>query len=462
MKKLLLSASVLFTSALAIAQVNNSVAPAKAVKVDLKAKSIPVVVNTDKLLDNGPRNKKAVVQEWYFPLDFITQFQGGQSPVGAVLQRSITFVTADSNFKVVRENGEIGRSSFQSFGHVLDPKDDLIENTDNPGIRLTNFNPYTLDSIIFQYVYIRNVDSTDNDVDGNNEEVIDTVFVAYFANNNIGKAAFTGGNKDKVSLLKWNSTKLMPSDLVKIDTFLIGNDRTNSPFDTTSVSSNESLFGSKFVQLAAPAGLMNIQAGNMVGFTATFKSGVKAVVNGDTAVIVYQRDPSVNPNTSRRANTFGTLYHYNESTSGVTYTNPTYYNSVQFQPHWNAYGQNANWVGNYLVGHAFAADLFLQTGFRLTSLNVGLGQNDLVSISNVYPNPANGSTNVSFNLKQTGNVVVSITNMLGQTVATVNAGKLASGNNNVDLNLANIKAGVYFVNVAVDGISNTKKLTVTE
>jgi hypothetical protein len=460
MKKLLLSASMLLTAGFAFAQMGNSTAPVKEGNVDLRVKSIPVVVNTANVNSSSTKAKKAVVQDWYQPLNFITEFQGGQSPLGAVLKRSVTFVTADSNFKLVREDGSISRASFQSFGHVLDPKDDLIENTEKPGIILSQFNPYTLDSIFFQYVYLRNADSTDNDTNGIKEEVIDTVFVAYFANANIRKTNFTGGAMDKVSLVKWNSATLMPTDLVKIDTFLLGNDRSNSPFDTTSSSSNETLFGSKFAQVPAPS--IAVTQGNLIGFTATFKSGVKAVLNGDTAVIVYQKDPAVTPNTSRRANTFGTLYYYNEATSGVTYTNPTYFNSCQFQPQWNAYGQNASWAGNYLVGHAFSADLFLETAFHLTSLNVGVTENDLVAISSVYPNPANGSTNVGFNLKQAGNVAVTVTNLLGQTVATVNPGKLAAGSNNVNLNLSNIKAGVYFVNVSVDGTSTTKKLTVTE
>lgn len=461
MKKLLLSASMILTAGFAFAQMGNSTALVKEGNVDLRVKSIPVVVNTDHVNTNSTRAKKAVVQSWYQPLNFVTEFQGGKSQLDAVLKQSITFVTADSNFKIVRADGTINRASFQSFGHVLDPKDVLIENTEKPGIILSQHNPYKLDSIFFQYVYLRNVDSTDNDTNGIKEEVIDTVFVAYFANANITKTNFTGGAMDKVSLLRWNSTKLMPTNLVKIDTFLLGNDRSNSPFDTTSSSSNQTLFGSKFAQLTAPS--IAVTQGNLVGFTATFKSGVKAVLNGDTAVIVYQKDTAAAKiDTIRRANTFGTLYLYNESTSGVTYTNPTYFNSCQFQPQWNAYGQNANWAGNYLVGHAFVADLFLETGFHLTSLNVGVTENDLVAISSIYPNPANGSTNVSFNLKQAGNVAVSITNLLGQTVATVNPGKMAAGSNNVSLNLSNIKAGVYFVNVSVDGLSTTKKLTITE
>ena len=47
MKKLLLSASMLLTAGFAFAQVSNSTAPAKAQKVDLTLKSIPVVVNTN-------------------------------------------------------------------------------------------------------------------------------------------------------------------------------------------------------------------------------------------------------------------------------------------------------------------------------------------------------------------------------------------------------------------------------
>jgi hypothetical protein len=109
MKKLLLSASMLLTAGFAFAQMGNSTAPVKEGNVDLRVKSIPVVVNTANVNSSSTKAKKAVVQDWYQPLNFITEFQGGQSPLGAVLKRSVTFVTADSNFKLVREDGSISR-----------------------------------------------------------------------------------------------------------------------------------------------------------------------------------------------------------------------------------------------------------------------------------------------------------------------------------------------------------------
>ena len=97
-----------------------------------------------------------------------------------------------------------------------------------------------------------------------------------------------------------------------------------------------------------------------------------------------------------------------------------------------------------------------------TSGNVGLADHELVSIGSVYPNPATGYTNVAFNTKKAANVTVTLTNLVGQEVAFVNAGKLAAGVNEVKLDLNNLKAGVYFVSVTVDGVSSTKKLTIAQ
>ena len=64
MKKLLLSASMLLTAGFAFAQMGNSTAPVKEGNVELRVKSIPVVVNTANVNSTSTKAKKAAVQDW--------------------------------------------------------------------------------------------------------------------------------------------------------------------------------------------------------------------------------------------------------------------------------------------------------------------------------------------------------------------------------------------------------------
>lgn len=461
MKKLLLSATLLLSSAAIFAQNGGNTTPVSDLKTSTGAKTNTPAFNNEN--SNSVRKtltKKAEVEGWYIPTDFVRT-----TAAGAGLKRSIAFVTADSNFQVIRDNGTVDQTSFQSFGQVLDPKDELMNLSDShAGLLLDQWSDYTVDSILFQYCYLRNVDSTDNNQDGVNEEVIDTLFIAYFANSNIEKRAIVSDPKNKVGYLKWNVQKRFPASYLKVDTILIGNDRSNIAIDSTSSSDNETLFGSKFAQLSVGTTPISVTKNNLVGFTVTFKSGIPAIrqtdaTTFDTAVVVYQ-GLSAFPANKRRANTFGLLNYFNEATSGNEYTNLDFYNTSEFQNHDGAYGLISNWSGAYLPGFLFTNDLFPETGFRCKSLNASVKENDLVAISSIFPNPASSSTTINFNLKKPGVVKISMVNIIGQEVSSINAGSLVAGNNTVSLDVNTLNAGVYFVNVTVDGVTTTKKLTV--
>lgn len=457
MKKLLLSATLLLSSAAIFAQTGVQKAPVADFKTGLAPKGTMPEFNNDN--SNSIRKtlaKKAEVEGWYQPLGWISE-----TAVGAGLKGAAVFINNDSNFQVIFSGGEIGEPNFQSFGQVLDPKDELMNLSDaHAGLLLDQWSDYTVDSVGFRYTYLRNRDSSDNDMNGVNEEVIDTVFVAYYANAQVEKNSFVQ-SKDKIGLIKWDNAKRFPANYLMVDTFLLGNDRSNSPIDTTHLEGT-TVF-SKFVSIKTKAPI-SVTKNNLVGFTITFKSGIPAVLGNDslgydTAVIVDLRDGS--PTTKRRANTFGTSYRYNESTSGNEYTNLDAYNTPQFQPQWSAYGQNSNWAGRYVPGFgAFVNDLFNECAFYCKSLNASVKENDLVAISSIFPNPASSSTTVNFNLKKSGVVSISMVNIIGQQVSSINAGNLAAGNNSISLDVNALKAGVYFVNITVDGVSTTKKLTV--
>ncbi|MES2691623.1 MAG: T9SS type A sorting domain-containing protein [Bacteroidota bacterium] len=456
MKKLLLSATLLLSSAAIFAQTGVQ-APVANLKAGVAPKAnMPEFNNDNSNTIRKTLAKKAVVEGWYQPLEWLKE-----TAVGAGLKRSAVFISADSNFKVIYNSGEVGDPNFQSFGQVFDPKDELMNLSDaHAGLLLDQWSDYTIDSVGFLYSYLRNTDSTDNNMDGVKEEVIDTVFVAYYANANVEKNSFVQ-SKDKIGLIKWDNAKRFPASYLRVDTFLLGNDRSNSPIDTTRLEGT-SVF-SKFSSFA-PKAPISVTKNNLVGFTVTFKSGVPAVLGNDTlgydtAVAVDLRDGS--PTTARRANIFGTVYSFNESTSGNEYTNLDAYNTPQFMPQWSAYGQNANWAGRYVPGFgAFVNDLFTETAFYSKSLNASVKENDLVDISSIFPNPASSAATVNFNLKKSGIVKISMLNVIGQEVSSINAGNLVAGNNSVSLDVNTLSAGVYFVNITVDGVSTTKKLTV--
>lgn len=74
----------------------------------------------------------------------------------------------------------------------------------------------------------------------------------------------------------------------------------------------------------------------------------------------------------------------------------------------------------------------------------------------VYPNPASGMVNVSFEAK--GDYTISIMDVSGRTVATQAVS--AAGTTNVEMSIDGLQAGNYFVSIANEASSYTQKLMV--
>ncbi|MEY3235949.1 MAG: hypothetical protein RI883_50 [Bacteroidota bacterium] len=78
---------------------------------------------------------------------------------------------------------------------------------------------------------------------------------------------------------------------------------------------------------------------------------------------------------------------------------------------------------------------------------------------NVYPNPTNTNTTVSFSLTNESTVSVNVTDLAGKVIIT-NALGTVSGAQNINVNTENLTSGVYMVNVSVNGNVSTEKLIV--
>jgi len=92
-----------------------------------------------------------------------------------------------------------------------------------------------------------------------------------------------------------------------------------------------------------------------------------------------------------------------------------------------------------------------------------VGINDVLANKfnlNVYPNPFNTDAQVSFSLNKASTVRVTVYDMLGRNVASINKGKLNAGNQTISLSEMgfNGAAGAYMMNIQIDDVVIHKQI----
>ncbi len=88
----------------------------------------------------------------------------------------------------------------------------------------------------------------------------------------------------------------------------------------------------------------------------------------------------------------------------------------------------------------------------------GIADNTLQSMS-IYPNPATTNAMLAVSTTESANATVTIFNLMGQMVYSSNVG-LNEGNNLININVSDLRAGVYMVNVKTNKGTSTQKLIV--
>jgi len=408
--------------------------------------------------------------DWYSILDMMSKSDIG---LAGSLKYYVNFLHHDTTAKLVDQDGIIRYPYVLSVGHILDPTDDIIDLSDGnpkPENKLSRFNSYSLDSIIFRYLYVRNVETL-KDTNGIEKPVVDTVFVSYWKGSQVRKSRFTDSTRYALPVGGWDTINRMPTNCYKIDTFLLSSG-VNPDFDTTRVNNNggfENSWGTKYAQLAAPKGMDFItdgnRADNLMAFAVTFKSGIPVVLSAtsDTAVYIDQRDPATVTNKPRRMNYFGFGFESNSGTIG--WTNTQFYNTPIFAYGFSSYNSFRGWQG-YIVSQAFASgEDFLDCAFNLRiqgSVKAGIEDGNHIAITGLFPNPATKSTSIRFDLKSNSDVTVSVHNILGQEVMMKDLGNVAASIYEYNMDLSSLTPGVYTVSVKAGKKVQTERLMITE
>ncbi len=77
-----------------------------------------------------------------------------------------------------------------------------------------------------------------------------------------------------------------------------------------------------------------------------------------------------------------------------------------------------------------------------------------------YPNPVNGNTSLNLNISEAKYGTINLYDYSGNKVAEVFKGNLNSGDNIIDYQPVNMKSGVYYYTVEIDGQISTKKMII--
>ncbi|MCB9186188.1 MAG: Omp28-related outer membrane protein [Flavobacteriales bacterium] len=102
---------------------------------------------------------------------------------------------------------------------------------------------------------------------------------------------------------------------------------------------------------------------------------------------------------------------------------------------------------------------------RLINVGGSLGINDdleLVNDLSVYPNPFSDNARISFSMAETAEVSLEVVNILGAKVMSQNMGEKAAGTHSSIISAAHLDAGIYMVNLLVEGRMYSTRVSITK
>ncbi len=204
-----------------------------------------------------------------------------------------------------------------------------------------------------------------------------------------------------------------------------------------------------------------------VGSSVTFNNGAP---NG-TPIKLYWNDnvnPTVKYKIYRKHGKFGSTELIATVNSGVeTYTdyglahtnNTSTYNLTRYDV--RAYYPTENSYATSYFKVIYAELFFKQNGKKGDSTNTAITMVKENSITN-FPNPFNPTTIVYYKLKEQGNVVIKVYDMLGKEVAELVNEKKSMGEYVANFNGSNLSSGVYIMTMQINNFSTSKKILLTK
>jgi len=216
---------------------------------------------------------------------------------------------------------------------------------------------------------------------------------------------------------------------------------------------------------------MNVPANGYAAASISFKSGDASFPTTTPGTLVFNSDGTYNYNMFRPLimyKTDGTTtdpqwvdytHPITDSNANLSYYRrlPAYLNGWEdtYVPLWawsTNSGANAATLQHIYMGYEVQC---AACGVTFEPV-VGVNQVATVTKANAYPNPAADQVNVPFTVSAATEVTVTLSNVLGQVVATQNMGKVSTGT--AVFNTATFAPGVYTYSVNTNGQKTTGRV----
>lgn len=367
----------------------------------------------------------------------------------------------DSTVKQTFGTG-LGNVNYSSVAQVLYPMDSIFNDVANPAfngkMRITSTNAYIVDSVKLTGLYVTGKTRPTS--------IVDTLIISLTSQpTNVAyryaKTFLAGFGIDVTPYLTTadNDTfnVIMPLSIDSINRAAFA--YTGTPTRriwkellTSSMRSDISAVPETEFTFAVNGGAFNVPAGQAVCATYTFKSGdtwTKNVSHIDTFHRFFAK--------------------FGGSRKIMPYKNK-WNNPIRDRSHSSLMFSNDS---NFYYASAFIEAMnsvsffyeYLDAGFVVScptcGLVTGINETSIITNASAFPIPANNELNIPFTVKEKSNVTISVSNLLGQVVATQNMSNVNAGQSNTAVfNTANLVNGVYIYTIEANGQRASSRFSV--
>ena len=349
--------------------------------------------------------------------------------------------TSKDAYSAATGGTEYDYNTLINVGLICDPYDARWSDPINYAglIQLTQTNAYTIDSVFFSGIYMRNNAHT---------TPVDTLTIGVTYGDGTTPSDVHNYGIDTTGGRTWIPQEYGTDSLYysrikfdsvnnHVDTFMGG----YTPLVKKIYLHNTDT--SSVFNMAVPVSINVPAGGNVPVMSLSFKSGDPAFTPGDS---VFQ---SSGVGATYKYGMFRPLVAFQGSSSAPEFPvnssgdrsegqflSVSTYGTYRYTPHWFFYNSSTNGASTYQYP-AFAFHISCSTCSVLDAASV----QKMPVTTNVYPDPANGELNISYHLPAAAQVSVKLMNLMGQVAATAANGSAADGK--VVFNTAALPAGVY-------------------